>query len=45
MASLWEDKALAKTLVTMGTPPELEKRSASKSLGSLDDALPMAGEL
>ena len=43
MASLWEDRALGKVLVDMGTPPAITKGAGRKSIGSLDDALPMAG--
>lgn len=43
MASLWNDRALAATLVKMGTPLELGPTERRAPLGSLDDALPLAG--
>lgn len=43
MASLWDDRALANTLTRMGTPRSLQKDARSRRIGSLDDALPMAG--
>ena len=43
MATLWENKALANTLVRMGTPPDLATLNSKRArLGSLDDALPLA---
>ena len=43
MASLWDDRALANALVRMGTPRELAGRMQRPGIGSLDDALPVAG--
>ena len=43
MASLWEDRALAHTLMVMGQPKQLQQRAKRTDVGSLDDALPMPG--
>ena len=43
MASLWDDRALANTLLRMGTPRTLEPEARKASIGSIDDALPLAG--
>ena len=40
MASLWDDRALARTLLTMGEPKPIDGTGRS-SISSLDDALPM----
>ena len=42
MASLWEDRALARTLDVMGSPRPTQQPAARPSVGSLDDALPLA---
>ncbi len=42
MASLWDDRALARTLVRMGTPRALEGDTRTVAIGSLDDAVPLA---
>ena len=42
MASLWEDRALERTLDLMGSPRATQRPAARTVLGSLDDALPLA---
>lgn len=42
MASLWEDRALERTLDLMGSPRATQRSTARTVLGSLDDALPLA---
>ena len=42
MASLWEDRALERTLDLMGSPRPAQRPVARPSVGSLDDALPLA---
>ena len=42
MASLWDDRALARTLDVMGSPRPTQHPVARPSVGSLDDALPLA---
>lgn len=44
MASLWDDRALARTLVGMGAPKTAVRGKRGADIGSLDDALPMAGD-
>ena len=43
MASLWEDRVLAHTLMVMGQPKALQQNAKRIAVGSLDDALPLAG--
>ena len=43
MASLWEDRVLAHTLMVMGQPKALQQNARRVTVGSLDDALPLAG--
>ena len=43
MASLWDDKALAHSLIRMGTPRSVARDGRRAIPGSLDDALPLAG--
>jgi hypothetical protein len=43
MASLWNDRALAHTLEKMGSPQPASQTTRRTAIGSLDDALPMAG--
>ena len=45
MASLWEDRALARALEKMGQPRALPKATRRAAVGSLDDALPLAGDI
>ena len=40
MATLWDDKALARSLTTMGTPKALSRQEHRVAVGSLDDVLP-----
>ena len=40
MASLWDDRALARTLTRMGAPAPVKRRAKRPVPGSLDDALP-----
>lgn len=41
MASLWDDRALARTLLKMGAPAAPERPGRRPDVGSLDDALPL----
>ena len=43
MASLWDDRALAATLLRTGTPQAVKRSVRRASIGSIDDALPLAG--
>ena len=43
MASLWEDKALARALKVLGSPKPNQRKAARPAIGSLDDLLPQAG--
>lgn len=43
MASLWEDRVLARTLRQMGSPKPTGQDTGRVSVGSLDDSLPMPG--
>ena len=43
MASLWEDRVLAHTLMVMGQPKALQQSAKRVAVGSLDDALPLPG--
>lgn len=44
MASLWEDRVLARVLMKMGTPKKATNTSSRPAAGSLDDVLPMVGD-
>lgn len=44
MASLWEDRILARTLMLTGTPKVVANVRRRPVAGSLDDALPMLGD-
>lgn len=43
MASLWEDKALARALKVLGSPKPNARKASGPALGSLDYLLPKAG--
>ncbi len=44
MASLWDDRALAHTLLRMGTPKDVDDMGNTASLGTLDASLPDLGQ-
>lgn len=44
MASLWDDRALARSLTVLGSPQPPKPVAPRPAVGSLDDALPMPGD-